>query len=104
MMNFTSLKEDYTRIIEHKHFSHDKSVLNHDVTWITKEYPKHYTDKSEPMYPVNDNENNSKYQEYKNLALQEQNVFFGGRLAEYKYYDMHQVIARALNFIHKLSD
>jgi len=102
MMNFTSLNEDYSRIIEHKHFSEKKEVLKSNVTWITKEHPEEFTTNKEPMYPVNDKANNSIYALYKDLAAREENVYFGGRLAEYKYYDMHQVIASALAFCESL--
>lgn len=104
MMNFTSSDEDYTRIIEHKHFSKEKKIINQDVTWITREYPKEYVTGDEPMYPVNDAKNNDVYKSYRDLSLKEENVYFGGRLAEYKYYDMHQVIASALNFCSRLED
>lgn len=101
MMNFTEKEIPYTRIIEHKHFENSES----DITWITKEYPISYkVDKTEPMYPVNDEENNKKYLQYKNLADKEKNIIFGGRLAEYKYYDMHQVIESALNKIKQICE
>ena len=100
VMNYTQKKVPYTRIIEHKHFENSDSPH----TWITKEYPSIYDAKtSEPYYPVNDEENNKKYSLYKDLSLKENNVYFGGRLAEYKYYDMHQVIESALNFIKTLN-
>jgi len=99
MMNFTSSDVDYTRIIEHKHF--ENTETNHTV--ITYEYPIPYdTKKTEAYYPVNDNENNEKYKKYKLLSDNETDVYFGGRLAEYKYYDMHQVIERALNEVKKI--
>jgi len=99
MMNFTDINVPYTRIIEHKHF--EFGTQPH--TWITYEYPTEYkTKETEPYYPVNDTENNSKYQQYKSLADKEKNIIFGGRLAEYKYYDMHQVIESALNFINNI--
>ncbi|MFZ6023991.1 MAG: UDP-galactopyranose mutase [Bacteroidota bacterium] len=101
MMNFTDPETPYTRIIEHKHF--DDTGTKH--TWITHEYPVEYKAmKTEPYYPVNDAANNEIYKKYKSLAEKEENIFFGGRLAEYKYYDMHQVIESALNFMsnHKL--
>jgi len=98
MMNFTDIDVPYTRIIEHKHFEFGTQPY----TWITHEYPTEYkANTTEPYYPVNDVENNTKYQQYKQLANQEKNIIFGGRLAEYKYYDMHQVIESALNFIKK---
>ena len=96
VMNYTDVEIPFTRVIEHKHFESTKT----NCTWITFEYPTEYKpNATEPYYPVNDIENNSKYQKYKELANQEKNIIFGGRLAEYKYYDMHQVIASALNFI-----
>jgi len=94
VMNYTEGEIPYTRIIEHKHFD----PINSPYTYITYEYPTEYkADKTEPMYPVNDEKNNKKFLQYKNLADQEKNIIFGGRLAEYKYYDMHQVIESALN-------
>jgi len=99
MMNYTDIDIPFTRCIEHKHFENIES----DSTWVTYEYPNEYkADSTEPYYPVNDEENNKKYLQYKNLSDQEKNIIFGGRLAEYKYYDMHQVIESALNLIKKL--
>jgi UDP-galactopyranose mutase len=96
LMNYTDIETPYTRCTEHKHFENSNS----DVTWVTYEYPVDYiADKTEPYYPVNDIQNNQKYEKYKHLADSEENIFFGGRLAEYKYYDMDKVIAAALNFI-----
>lgn len=96
MMNYTDVETPFTRCIEHKHFENPPSP----ITWITYEYPTKYTpNQTEPYYPVNDKENNFKYSQYKNLVDKEKNIIFGGRLAEYKYYDMHQVIESALNFI-----
>jgi UDP-galactopyranose mutase len=96
MMNFTDKNVPYTRIIEHKHF--EENATPH--TWISKEYPVEYkAGESEPYYPVNDAANNALYAKYKELADREESFFFGGRLAEYKYYDMHQVIDSALTFI-----
>ena len=99
MMNYTDEDIPHTRCIEHKHFEN----LSSPITWVTWEYPTEYKAKeTEPYYPVNDNDNNFKYSQYKNLADSEENIIFGGRLAEYKYYDMHQVIESALNFTSKL--
>jgi UDP-galactopyranose mutase len=96
MMNFTDKDVPYTRIVEHKHFEKSQS----DVTWISYEYPVDYSaKKTEPFYPVNDKINNSKYLKYKSETEKFDNIYFGGRLAEYKYYDMHQVIRSALDFI-----
>lgn len=98
VVNYTDESIAYTRIIEHKHFESNTQP----TTWITKEYPVDYKPEiTEPMYPVNDAENNSRYAKYRALADQEKNVIFGGRLAEYKYYDMHQIIRTALNTVKK---
>jgi len=98
VMNYTSINEKYTRVIEHKHFEQNPS----EYTWITYEYPNNYVaDKTEPYYPVNDEVNTQKYLQYKELTNNEKNILFGGRLAEYKYYDMHQVIDSALSFVFK---
>jgi UDP-galactopyranose mutase len=99
VMNYTDIETPYTRIIEHKHFENSDSTS----TWITFEYPEEYkVEVNEPMYPVNDEINNSKYLKYKELANKEENIIFGGRLAEYKYYDMHQIVESALNKIKQL--
>jgi UDP-galactopyranose mutase len=96
MMNYTDEMIPHTRCIEHKHFENSETP----ITWVTWEYPQEYkAGITEPYYPVNDKENNEKYQQYKILVDNETKVKFGGRLAEYKYYDMHQVIESALNFI-----
>jgi UDP-galactopyranose mutase len=96
IMNYTDLKKSYTRIIEHKHF--EKS--NSPVSWITYEYPIEYkSNETEPYYPVNDSINNLKFLKYKKLSDNQSKYFFGGRLSEYKYYDMHQVIKSALSFV-----
>ena len=100
VMNFTDEETPYTRIIEHKWFDPKET----DCTWISYEYPVEYvTEKTEPYYPVNDAENNGIYSKYKELSNQESNILFGGRLAEYKYYDMHQVISSALEFTKNIS-
>ena len=99
IMNYTDSETPYTRTIEHKHFEFGDS----DTTWVTHEYPIEYDAKTtEPYYPVNDSENNDKYNLYKSLVNSEKNVIFGGRLAEYKYYDMHQVIESALKKINEI--
>ena len=99
IMNYTDSETPYTRTIEHKHFEFGDS----DTTWVTHEYPIEYDAKTtEPYYPVNDSENNDKYNLYKSLVNSEKNVIFGGRLAEYKYYDMHQVIESALKKVNEL--
>lgn len=93
VVNFNDTNYDYTRIIEHKHFEFG----NQPKTVVTKEYPQEWNHGDEPFYPINDYQNQSLFEAYKNLSLQEKNVIFGGRLAEYRYYDMHQVIASALH-------
>ena len=99
IMNYTDSETPYTRKIEHKHFEFGDS----DTTWVTHEYPIEYDAKTtEPYYPVNDSENNDKYNLYKSLVNSEKNIIFGGRLAEYKYYDMHQVIESALKKINEI--
>jgi UDP-galactopyranose mutase len=99
VMNYTDENIPYTRIIEHKHFD---SVEN-NVTWVTEEYPTEYIpSKTEPYYPVNDKINNDKYSKYKLLADNDSKVVFGGRLGEYKYYDMHLVIESALNKVDEI--
>jgi UDP-galactopyranose mutase len=92
VVNYISHDYPYTRIIEHKHFEFG----DQEKTVITKEFPKEYEAGDEYYYPVNDSKNNTIYAKYKSLSIKENNVIFGGRLAEYKYYDMHQVISSAL--------
>lgn len=101
VMNFTDAETPYTRIIEHKHFEINES----SVTWITKEYPIEYIPNlTEAYYPVNDHLNNSIYNKYKELSELEGKVIFGGRLGQYKYYDMHQVIKSAFDLISNLTN
>ena len=96
VMNFTDEEVPYTRIIEHKHFEFNET----ENTWISYEYPEPYeAGKTEPYYPVNDALNNELFSRYKELAAAESQVYFGGRLGEYKYYDMHQIIERALSMV-----
>lgn len=95
VINYTEAEIKFTRIIEHKHF--EQVSTDHTIT--TKEYPVEYERGREPYYPINDSMNNSIYAKYKKLAKNEESIYFGGRLAEYKYYDMHQVIRSALNFL-----
>lgn len=92
VVNYTEAEIPFTRIIEHKHFEFGTQ----EKTIITKEYPKEWEKGDEPYYPVNDDKNSELYLKYKQIAGNTDNVIFGGRLAEYKYYDMHQVIASAL--------
>lgn len=92
VINYTDKDVPFTRIIEHKHF--EPGSQNHTV--ITREYPQKYHKNNEAFYPVNDDKNNKLYKRYLTLAKRQNNVIFGGRLAEFKYYDMHQVIASSI--------
>ncbi|MFM6976060.1 MAG: UDP-galactopyranose mutase [Sphingobacteriaceae bacterium] len=92
VVNYTDAETPFTRIIEHKHFEFGTQ----EKTVITKEFPLLAAKKNEPYYPINNEENTRLFNQYKALALAEEGVIFGGRLAEYRYYDMHQVIASAL--------
>lgn len=97
VVNYTDSKTPFTRIIEHKHFeSFGEDVYANPVTIISKEYSKEWNPGDEPYYPVNDSRNADLFAKYKELADKEDSVIFCGRLADYKYYDMHQVIAEAL--------
>jgi len=93
VINYADPKIPYTRIIEHKHFEFGTQ----EKTVVTYEFPVEYTRKSTPYYPINDDKNGKVYSSYKNLAKQKDGVIFGGRLAEYKYYDMHQIVGSALS-------
>ena len=97
VVNYTSREVPYTRIIEHKHFEmFGDEVYKTTKTVISREYSTEWRDGMEPFYPVNDVRNTALYEQYHSLAAQEPNVVFGGRLAEYKYYDMAPVIEKAL--------
>lgn len=93
VVNYTEREVPYTRIIEHKHFEFGTGP----DTVITREYPAVWEKGDEPYYPINDEKNGSLYEKYKEMAEQEKNVLFGGRLGQYQYYDMDKVIAAALN-------
>ena len=97
-VNYTDAETPYTRIIEHKWFTFGKDEQGRDLpkTVISREYSSEWHPGDEPYYPVNDDHNNALYQRYKALAQREEKVIFGGRLGEYKYYDMDAVIAAAL--------
>ena len=92
-VNYTDTEQPYTRIIEHKYFEFGTQ----DKTVITKEYPLEWQEGCEPYYPVNDQRNNAIFHKDKELAEQDAEVIFGGRLAEYRYYDMHQIIEKVLH-------
>ena len=98
VINYTDAETPYTRIIEHKHFEFGQQP----DTVISKEYSTEWKPGDEPYYPVNDEKNSELYKRYKSLADAQTKVLFGGRLAEYRYYDMHQVIEQALEQVEKL--
>lgn len=103
VVNYTDSKTPFTRIIEHKHFeSFGNDLYVNPKTIISREYSKEWKPGDEPYYPVNDDRNSSLYAKYKALADEETNVIFCGRLAEYRYYDMHQVISATLDKISSL--
>ncbi len=98
VINYTDREIPYTRIIEHKHFeSFGQDVYDNPKTVISREYPTEWREGMEPFYPVNDAENTDTYLRYKALADQESRVIFGGRLAEYKYYDMAPIVDQVLS-------
>ena len=98
IVNYTEREIPYTRTIEHKHFEFGKQP----VTYVTKEYPAEWTPGEEAYYPVNYDRNQKLYAQYAELAQKEKNVIFGGRLAEYKYYDMDDVIRSALDTVKRV--
>ncbi len=97
VINYTDAETPYTRIIEHKHFAFGTQ----EKTVISREYSLEWTVGEEPYYPVNDEQNNALYEEYRLLAEKEKNVIFGGRLGQYKYYDMDAVVLAALDAAEK---
>ncbi len=99
VVNYTSANVSYTRIIEHKHFeTFGDAIYANPQTVISREYSTEWADGMEPFYPINDSRNQTVYAQYRLLADKETNVIFGGRLAEYKYYDMAPVIAQAFKY------
>ena len=98
VVNYTEAEVPYTRIIEHKHFEFGTQP----DTVISREYSKEWQPGDEPYYPVNDVKNSALYAQYKELADQQTKVIFGGRLAEYKYYDMDKVIMSAMEMVEKM--
>jgi UDP-galactopyranose mutase len=100
VINYTDAETPYTRIIEHKHFENSDS----QKTVITKEYPKTWSRGEEAYYPINDDKNSQLFNQYEELASKEDNVFFGGRLGMYKYFDMWQVIDEALKLVDSFKD
>lgn len=97
VVNYTDSETPYTRVIEHKHFEFGTQ----EKTVVTREYSAEWTPGDEPYYPINDEENGALYEAYRKLAEREQNVIFGGRLGEYRYYDMDAVIRAALDRVEK---
>ena len=98
VMNYTDSKTKYTRVLEHKWFDPQGQTS----TVISYEYPRNYDGTNEPYYPVRDEENTKKYYKYETLVMREKKFIFGGRLAGYVYYDMHQIIAQALKLTNEL--
>ena len=97
VVNYTSHNVPYTRVIEHKHFEmFGQEVYECPKTVISEEYSTEYKDGMEPYYPVNDERNNQLAELYRDMAAKEQDVIFGGRLAEYRYYDMAPVIEKVM--------
>ena len=98
VVNYTDKEAPYTRIIEHKWFEFGKDIKGNDIpcTVITKEYPSEWKPGDEPYYPINDQRNNDLYNQYRELADKEEKVIFGGRLGEYRYFDMDEVVEEAL--------
>ena len=103
VINYTEAEVPYTRIIEHKHFEmFGDEVEKNTKTVISKEFSTEWKEGMEPYYPINDEENNTLYQKYKELADADDKYIFGGRLAEYKYYDMAPVVELVLERFNKL--
>lgn len=100
VVNYTDNQVPYTRIIEHKHFEFG----DQPKTVITREYPEKYNFNNEPYYPVNNSKNTEIYEKYKKLSEQEKNIFFCGRLAQYKYLDMDKTIENSLNIFNKINN
>ena len=98
VVNYTDRETPYTRVIEHKHFEFGTQPK----TVISKEYSRDWNEGMEPYYPVNDEKNQVLYQKYAEKAGEEKDVIFGGRLGEYKYYDMDKVIESAMNMWEKI--
>ena len=98
VVNYTDREVPYTRVIEHKHFEFGKQP----TTVISREYSAEWKPSLEPYYPVNDAENSALYAQYQQLAAQQENVIFGGRLGQYRYYDMDKVIRAAMDELEKL--
>lgn len=99
VVNYTSADVPFTRIIEHKHFeSFGETIYDNPQTVVSYEYPSEWNDNIEPFYPINNDKNQKLYMKYQALAASDQKVIFGGRLAEYRYYDMAPIIAKVLEY------
>ena len=98
VINYNDSEHPFTRIIEHKHFEFGKQK----TTVITKEFSENWNIDKEANYPVNNTENQRKFEHYKGLTKNLRNVIFGGRLAEYRYYDMHQIVASSLQAVKRI--
>ena len=98
VVNYTEYEVPYTRLIEHKHFEFGAGPK----TVISREYSDKWDKEKEPYYPINNEKNNSLYEKYKELANKDEKVIFGGRLRQYKYYDMDKVIEQALNLCNEI--
>lgn len=98
VVNYTDIEVPFTRIIEHKHFEFGQQPK----TYITREYSLEYGNGMEPYYPINDHENNLLYEQYRLLAQNTENIMFGGRLGDYKYYDMDKVVEQILKIRHTI--
>jgi UDP-galactopyranose mutase len=102
VVNYTDSKDfPFTRIIEHKHFNPESNLLHKNLTVISKEYSREWDEKLEPFYPINDEENENLYSKYFNLSKENNNIIFGGRLGEYKYYDMDDTIEKSFELAEK---
>ena len=101
VVNYTEAVIPYTRIIEHKHFEvFGQAIYDNPKTVISREYSTEWQEGMEPYYPVNDDKNNRLAQQYRTLAAQEEGVVFGGRLAEYKYYDMAPIVENVMRLFY----
>ena len=102
VVNYTEFEVPYTRIIEHRHFEPENRNASHDRSVITKEYPAEWSRGDEPYYAVNDEKNNALYDRYHELAKKETDVIFGGRLGQYRYFDMDDTVRAALDLFREI--
>ena len=100
VINYTDEKTPFTRILEHKWFDNQ----NQKGTWISKEFPDTYDGSNEPYYPIRDDKNTFIFEKYNKMTETQDKVYFGGRLANYVYYDMHQIIAQAWKLVEKITN